>query len=134
MYVCVCWCGTETGKWLHFWCIAHFPEKNCVNSICDTAIRTFTQNKRIPEVICFNFKSRSAFWGRTLIINSVLSKTTMYIQTCQPLEIQTCILKPTNLYFSVKTCIFLKHAQTGFLYLIFRHENRLKKKKSWNEI
>ena len=52
------------------------------------------------------------------------------MQTCQPLEIQTCILKPTNLYFSIKTCIFLKHAQTGFLYLIFRHENRLKKKKA----
>ena len=29
-----------------------------------------------------------------------------YIQTCQPLEIQTCILKPTNLYFSIETCIF----------------------------
>ena len=29
-------------------------------------------------------------------------------QTCQPLEIQICILKPTNLYFSIKTCIFKK--------------------------
>ena len=77
-----------------------------------TLLKMIFQSMDLQYILWFkiHYKTKALAWMVLQLIHAILTtqlKTKIHLlQTCQPLEIQTCILKPTNLYFSIKTCIF----------------------------
>ena len=83
--------------------------KGCL-SVVPTRLVMFQEKTELPLFLSTraSLVAVVCVWGDGVYLDQINMDASWYknTQTCQPLDIQTCILKPTNLYFSIKTCIF----------------------------